>query len=92
VQRRVWRVKEPKRTCACSARARTRGQNPQVYLYADRVINRYKYSALEIHVVLTFFADYSRIDSYTLTHIFKLIPLYCTHMQWICQYKRIFSG
>ncbi len=31
-QRPVWRGKEPKNTGARSARARTRGQNPLVYL------------------------------------------------------------
>ncbi len=31
VQRPVWRVNEPKKTGARSARARTRGQNPLVY-------------------------------------------------------------
>jgi hypothetical protein len=30
-QRPVWRVNEPKKTGARSARARTRGQNPLVY-------------------------------------------------------------
>jgi hypothetical protein len=32
-QRPFWRVNEPKKTGACSARARTRGQNPLVIQY-----------------------------------------------------------
>jgi hypothetical protein len=35
-----------------------------IYLQIDTVIHRYTYLALKILFVLTFFADYSRIDSY----------------------------
>ena len=38
-QRPVWRVNEPKKTGARSARARTRGQNPLVsIIYLSRVL------------------------------------------------------
>jgi hypothetical protein len=40
---------------------------------ADPVIHRYTNLALKIYFVLTYFADYSRIDSFTLIHIFKPI-------------------
>ncbi len=40
---------------------------------ADTVVNQYTYLALKIQFVVTFIADYGRIDSYTLIHIFKPI-------------------
>ena len=41
-QRPVWLFNEPKKTGARSARARTRGQNPLVFLFLDVKHRRYR--------------------------------------------------
>ncbi len=53
---------------------------------ADMVIHRYTYLALKIHFALTFFADYSMIDSYTYSTYIQAdapVQVYIIYIQFI---------
>jgi hypothetical protein len=53
------------------------------------VIYRYTDLVLKIHFLLTFFADYSIIDSYTLIYIFKPIHTHIDTSVQACIYRLI---